>query len=379
MLFKRFFSVVVFFCVISGFALYGADQQRTAQDTLVELERMSRSSRLSFDELRTLNETIARMRESMRKRSRTELEQEYINDLKKVLIDKYNSNEKDRMALFSLVRYLIYMDEAEEALKYFRTSNPSSKDDLQWRMIALEIYIQLGDYARASFFSNEIDGLLSRRNPLNMSKPVAVSQVTAYRLYTPRENKTIKPGDMLTLYIEIDGAKFVESKDSARCSLDFGLELRDQLQNVIDRNDNYGRYDPVYAGKVNDLHATIYYRVPGNLDSGNYVLVINCRDNYAENAKAQVFYPFSVGSTVVVADNEKQKKTAAKAELLKSKLLSGSGKDLLEDLNSFEDLDLDATKKDKKKDTKDLNEDLQKMGLDMKLDRAKRTGDLLNK
>lgn len=378
--------ILIGLMVFGGCLLFAADAGRSAIDSLNELQRLARSGKLSFEELRTVNEAIARTRESMRKKSRTELEEDCIEDLKRVVTQKYESDKSNRIALMELVRFLLYVGDVEKAQEYFSSSKPVSKDDMQWRMLGMQIYLQLGDYAKAGYFVRQLDDLLSKKNPLSVSTPVAVNDVTGYRLYTPRGDKPVKPGEMLTLYIEISGAKFSQNSNGAKCSIDFSIELRDDLQNIIDRNDSYGRYDPVYAGKVNDLHATIYYRVPANLDSGNYVLMIKCKDNFDAVAQAQVFYSFNVGGGVRVSSGLEQKKRQARAELLKRKIQKSSVDDLIGSLGGLDDefdsdLDLLGGKKDKDgKDTKkDVDKSFMERGLDMQLDRAKRMGDLLNK
>lgn len=350
-------------------------RKRSTEDTLAQLERLARSGKLSFEELKAVNETMARLREALRERSRGEEEGYFLKELRTLLTDKADKERANRLAALEAARFLLYAGEADQALKYLMQARPASQEDIEWPLLATRAYLQLGDYARAAIMAERVEGLLKQRSPLLLSVPVAASQVMGYRMFQEETNTRFKPSDMLTLYLEINGAKFINAPGGgARCSLDFGLELRDQLQNVLDLNDNYGKYDPAYNGEVRDLHATIYYRIPASLDPGQYTLVIRCRDEFAKGAEAQVEYVFSIeGARLAVPRNDEQEKDRLRAAQLQQQLQSGKTPDLVDPLADLTDL-LDTGEK-KKEPAKDL----MKHGLEMMLDQSKRAGDLLNK
>lgn len=350
---------------------------RSKEDTLAALERLARSGKLSFEELKAVNETMARLREALRERSRGEDETYHLRELRALLTAKADGERNNRLAALEAARFLLYTGEADQALKYLMQAKPASQEDMEWPLLATRAYLQLGDYARAAIMAERVEGLLKQRSPLLLSIPVAASQVMGYRMFQEEASTRFKPSDMLTLYIEINGAKFISSPGGgARCSLDFGLELRDQLQNVIDLNDNYGKYDPTFNGEVRDLHATIYYRIPANLDPGEYALVIRCRDGFSKGTETQVEYVFKVeGARLAVPQDDEQERARLRAAQLQQKLQSGKSADLADPLADIADL-LEPKDGDKKKEP---TKDLMKQGLDIMLDQSKRAGDLLNK
>lgn len=358
---------------------YGAGARSTTE-ALAGLELLARSGKLSFEELKAVTETMARLREAMRERTRTEEESYLIEKLRTQLINKADSDKNNRLAALEAARFLLYNGDADKSLKYLLQAKPASQEDIEWPLLATRAYMQLGDYSRAAIFSERVENLLRQRNPLLLSNPIAVSQVTAFRLYQKVESNRFKPSDMLTLYIEISGAKFINSPGGgARCSLEFGLELRDQLQNPLDLNENYGKYDPVYVGEVRDLHATIYYRIPANLDPGEYTLIIYCRDEFNSGVKTQTEFVFNVagGTRLPVPQDQAQEKARLRAAKIQQKISQNKAGDLLDSFGTdddYDDLLNDASSK-----KKNVSKELIKNGMEMLLDQSRRAGDLINK
>lgn len=388
------FLTYLLILVFLGFTAYGEEEVRSAgrtlQDTLEGLERLVKVGRLSFEQQRDVNEAIADLRRQMIKKSLSEEEAEYIGRLRELMIEKANAEQKNRQAQLSAARFLLFGCEPDLALRYLSTAKPGSDQDLEWRQLVTAAYIQLGDFKRAASFSGEVDALLKERTPLVLSTPVAVSSVTAYRLYQPRGPSGIKPGENLILYLEVGGAEFKEfKKTDYRCNLEFSLELRDDLQRVVDRNENYGSYNPSYVGAVRDLHATLYYRVPANLAKGKYCLIVAARDVYANTVSEADFY-FQVGATggpVIPKKLQTEKKVDAALYLGKD----GSGMDMMRKLQDtgmeagYPELDDGANTllydyaKKKNLSAEDMQkiEDAKAKGMQMKLERSKANGSLM--
>lgn len=349
-------------------------EARTTADTAADLQRMINSKQLSFEQVRALNETLELLKAAQRSADRTQQKSEAEQTLRRLLLEQADAEQGNRTAAINAARFLLYLGEADAALRYILRARPASADDVEWPLLCTRAYLQLGDFEKAALASARADGLLQGRSQLQLSKPVAVDQVTGYRLYAPAQNKRPAAGDMLTLYVEISGAKFLPVSDGSRCCLDFALELRDELQNVQDSSENYGRYDPVFAGPVRDLNATIYYRLPEKLTPGKYVLIIRCTDTLSGNAVASTEYGFAL---VSAGRPEVPAKVEAKREAIMQQALSGNMDRLNKEYLSDDPLE-DLEKKAKELEGTGQTE-AQKMGLKMKMEQSKRTGGALEK
>ena len=257
--------------------------------------RISRKGNLSFQQIRDLNEAIAQLQSQLQQKSLSQEEHEVAAKLEELVVMRAESEPKNRLAQLTAAKVLSLLGDPVQALGFLRKTSANSSEDIQWPLLASSIYLQLGDYSKAAIYAKAVDQLLGKQTPLSLSVPVQVDQVQAYRLYTPYSGGIPKPGDTLILYIEVNGARFREQRHGMyACNLEFSLELRDELQNVIEKQDNYGRYAPEYNGPIQDLHATIYYRIPPELEGGRYTLIITCTDRYGK-AAADTDFVFDIG------------------------------------------------------------------------------------
>lgn len=373
-----FFCLRVFALTLLSVGFLTAGETRNAADTLSELEKLTKSNKLSYEELRTVRESLENIRAAQKLRDRQTQRKEAEVTLQKLLCEAADASPSDRISNLAAARLLLSQGQADIALKYLTHAQAASTDDIEWPLLCTQAYIQLGDFEKAAIYSAQVDSLLQNRSVLQLSKPILVDEVTGYRLYTPAKSVKIASGDRLTLYVEISGAKFSPAAGGARCTLDFSLELRDAFQNVIDSNENYGRYDPIYNGPVRDLHATIYYRLPDHLDPGRYVLLLRCRDALGQDTKAQTEYTLTIGAAAgrptVPGDTEEAAK--AKAVRYVEQMQSGKLTDLIKeiqdpDANPVKVLDTPAKIKEPT--------EAQKMGQKLLLDQSTRAGDAVSK
>ena len=296
----RRLTAIFIMCIALGFAWTGSAAEpaasgRTLEDTLLGLQKIARQGNLSFQQMRDLNEAIARLQSQMQKKSLSQEEQEVAAKLEELVVLRAESEPNNRLAQLTAAKVLSLLGDPVRALGFLRNTSANSSEDIQWPLLASSIYLQLGDYSKAAVYAKEVDQLLGKQTPLALSVPVQVDQVQAYRLYTPYSGGIPKSGDTLILYIEVAGARFkVQQHGMYACNLEFALELRDELQNVIERQDNYGKYAPEYNGPIADLHATIYYRIPPGLEGGRYTLIITCSDRYGKTL-ADTDFVFEVG------------------------------------------------------------------------------------
>ncbi len=358
-----------------------AGSGRSLEDTLLGLQSLARQKNLNFQQMRDLNEAIARLQSQLQKKSLSDEEKEVAGKLKELITLKAESDPRNRRAQLTAARYFSLFGEPFVALGFLRNTQASSAEDIEWPLLACTIYIQLGDYAKAAIYAGAVDKLLSEQTPLALSEPIHVDQVQAYRLYTPYSGGTPKPGDTLILYIEVDGARFrMQQQGMYGCSLDFSLELRDELQNIIERQDNYGRYAPEYNGPIDDLHATIYYRIPQGLEGGNYTLIITCKDTYGD-ATAETDFVFTLNGKKRLRIPERtaaQVDPLATSELYLQKAKSGDYSDVIDLL----DEDLGELGKDPYNLRELSQQELEQNKLkaaEIMLERSKTQGGLLNK
>lgn len=370
------------FC-LSSYSDENAVSRRSVEDTLQGLQQIVRQGNLSFQQIRDLNEAIARLQVQVQKKSLSQEEQEVAGKLEELVIMKAEAEPKNRIAQLSATKILSLLGDPIKALTFLKNTRANSAEDIEWPLLACMVYLQLGDYSKAGIYASAIDKLLSKQTPLSLSVPVLVDQVQSFRLYTPYSGGALKPGDTLILYIEVDGARFkVQQRGMYACNLEFALELRDELQNVIERQDNYGKYAPEYNGPIQDLHATIYYRIPQGLDGGNYTLIISCTDRYGK-AIADTDFVFDLDGKKrikipVQGMTANSKKNVASPNLLLEKAKSGDFADVMDLLD--DDLgELGKDPYDLKQMSKDEVEKNKLKAAEIMLERSKTQGSLLNK
>lgn len=181
-----------------------------------------------------------------------------------------------RPALRSLALYRLYQNNPEEALKIWRRLGESSPNDLAHQILAAYIELALGEYNAAARHLESAVTLVGTRSGLELSKPIFCDNVAGYRLYVPRQEGGLLPGDNLLLYVEVDGADFHSLPGGEyECRLMFGLKLRNQSGVTLWAEPNYGEYAPVFNGPIRDLHAALTWRVPNDLVPGEYTLLVD--------------------------------------------------------------------------------------------------------
>lgn len=210
-----------------------------------------------------------------------------------------------------LVRYLAFLDDYPAARDLMEKLRPASAADVAWPLGMADISLQLGDERRALAYASQTVSLLQAGAGFALSAPVAVTEVSGYRLYARDPRAAFAPGGDLLLYVEIDGARLQTRGSVWECQLDFGLELLDSAGGVCDKNLEYGRYEQAYAGRVREIHASVNYRVPVGLKAGRYTLRLYCRDRVA-GAAAHADFAFDVsGVAERRADLKQERKVDA--------------------------------------------------------------------
>lgn len=210
-----------------------------------------------------------------------------IEELERVLLERLG-NERSRFAQEMLARWHLFRDHPEKAVAILRDLNVNPETDLTWSALMMYSYIRLGDYRRGDQFFEHLGRLMKKRTALRLSPPILADRVTAFRLYEPRKERVLQPGEMLTLYMEMGGVHFARTGEGQYQSrLLFGIDLRDRMQTSVYSDPDFGTYDPVYRGPIQDMHAVIYFRLPHNLEPGRYTLVISATDRQAEGADAR--------------------------------------------------------------------------------------------
>ncbi len=291
------------------------------------LQELQKRGGLSAAEMTQLQNLFRTLSDNLAKRRGDDPEATLCQELKGVLKDKLAENKDDRTLLLKLGWFYLLKDEPDRALGYFKDAGAASEQDVFHPLIMAYTYLRLGDYRPATEWMKLAETKFGTYTPLRLSTPVLCSQISGYRLYTPLPaTQTISPGDDVLAYIEIDGAAFSKNGTQEACNLQFGLTLRDDLQQTIWSEPSYGTLHDSYQGSIRDLHTMINIHVPNNLVPGRYILLIDCTDQIG-NKTAQTYLAFPVltqgrkGSGSVPqpirpeASQDNDKKTAEKKQL----------------------------------------------------------------
>ncbi len=205
--------------------------------------------------------------------------------LEEILLARVARDQGDRRARDSLALYYLFLDRPQEAVRLYLDMGPAAPQDIFHPLLTAYAYLRLGAYADAGRYLDRLAPLMRERRPLRVSPPVLCKSVTAYRLYEPLSNATLRPGASSLLYIELDGVSFRPTGDGgSACSLTFGLEVRDEMQNLLWERPDYGDYTHAFQGPVRDMHATVIFRVPSDLPPGRYSVFVHCRDRYSNQS-----------------------------------------------------------------------------------------------
>lgn len=200
-------------------------------------------------------------------------------ELLEILRKNVADSEASRHSVESLVMYHLFLDEPDKALKLLKNTGPAGARDLYHPLRLAYTYLRLGDYTNGNAALTKLNLLLADRLPLRLSEPILCDKITAFRVYEPKPRKPHRPGERSFVYVEIAGVEFKKQADgTVGCNLNFGLELRDDLQTVVWSEPDYGAYSPTFQGPVDAVHASITFWLPNNLRDGRYHLVITARE-----------------------------------------------------------------------------------------------------
>ena len=176
-----------------------------------------------------------------------------------------------RAARRALALYYLLLNEPEKAGEQWRQMGRGSERDVSYRLMSAYIELALGEHnaGRASLVAAM--SLLEAGSPLKVSNPVFSQNVAGYRIFQPYRGGPFLPGDDVLLYVEVEGATFVDSPEGgSECALMFGLKLVNDSQATVWAEPNFGEYAPLFNGPIRDLHAALTWKIPNNLEAGRY-------------------------------------------------------------------------------------------------------------
>jgi hypothetical protein len=200
-----------------------------------------------------------------------------------------------RSARRSLAFFHMQRNDPEKARAEWRLMGRGVDHDLPYLIFSgyLDLVLGEGDKGRAA-----LDAALAKINalsPLSVTTPVMCTNIAGYRIFGPRPDEPLLPGEDVLLYVEIDGAEFraLDGVGSG-CSLEFGLRLKDDFQRTLWSEPNFGGYAPVFTGTVRDLHAALSWKVPNSLEAGRYHLQVEVVETWSKR-RAEAVLGFNVG------------------------------------------------------------------------------------
>ncbi len=199
-----------------------------------------------------------------------------------------------RAAQKSLALYYLFLNEPEKALAQWRQMGKTSDYDMSYLLIASYLEFALGEYNTGRRSLETALRLMDSRTGLEVTPPVFCQTIAGYRVYVPRKEGNLLPGEEVLIYVEVEGADFKAVPEGSECRIMFGLQLKDENQATLWAEPNYGEYAPVFAGPVRDLHAALAWRVPNDLAPGRYHLFVEAVED-ASKRRGQNILGFNVG------------------------------------------------------------------------------------
>ncbi|MDR1613059.1 MAG: hypothetical protein LBT97_09805 [Planctomycetota bacterium] len=200
-----------------------------------------------------------------------------------------------RAARRSLAMYYLYLNDPEKARGQWRLMGRGSDHDLPYLIMSGYLDLALGEGDKGKAALETALARLDALSPLSLSAPVFCTNIAGYRIYAPRREDPLLPGEDALLYVEIDGAE-IRALDAAGsgCNLEFGMKLRDDFQRTVWAEPNYGAYSPLFNGTIRDLHAALAWKVPNNLEAGRYHLLVDVVEGWTKR-RAEAVIGFEVG------------------------------------------------------------------------------------
>lgn len=184
-----------------------------------------------------------------------------------------------RPALRTLALYHLYQNNPEQSLRAWRRMGEANPNDLAYQLLSSYLELALGEYNAARLHLDTALRLIDSRTGIELSTPVLCDNIAGYRLYVPRQKKTLLPGDDTLLYIEIEGADFHPVADGDfECRLMFGMRLKNESGTTLWAEKDYGEYAPLFNGPIRDLHTALSWRIPNDLQPGIYTLIVEAEE-----------------------------------------------------------------------------------------------------
>lgn len=241
--------------------------------------------------IRTLLQKAPSQKETSAALSLSDLRGRLLTELQK----RVAASRASRLSRETLAMYQIFLDDPENALETLRKTGPASGRDIYHPLRLAYTYLRLGDYEKGYDALQRVESLLSGHLPLTLTKPVLCESITAYRIYDPRPDLPIRAGERTFVYVEVQGAGFrQQSPDEAACNIQFGLEIRNELQTVVWEEPDYGSWAQTYRGRVSEIHVSVTFRIPNTLQPGRHYLIINAHDRISDR-RGSASLPFDFG------------------------------------------------------------------------------------
>ncbi|MBN1257420.1 MAG: hypothetical protein JXA52_06910 [Planctomycetes bacterium] len=249
------------------------------------LEARSQSQNLASDEKRIIA-TAKKHLEGTKQTPIKKANQEELEErLKQLLRNEVASSPKARQPRMNLALFYLYSNQPEKAIKHLETAGAGSEDDVFWPLLGAYTYLRLGDHKAAAIFLDRARQAASTLMPLQIQRALFCSEFRTLGQYTPRPSEIFKPGESTDIYVNIIGSRFKQlGENKYLVDLSFDIEIRDELQQVVWRQDNYGGFSCEYQHPVHDGFCDIVFIMPETLAPGNYVLMLTCLDRLSERS-----------------------------------------------------------------------------------------------
>ncbi|MBN2712938.1 MAG: hypothetical protein JXR97_10995 [Planctomycetes bacterium] len=241
---------------------------------------------------------------------KTDQEKELYSKMVAMLQKNVGKAKDARSARDALAMFYLFADQPEKAIELLRKNGPASSSDIYHELKLAYTNLRLGDYRESGRNIEKARDIIRTRLPLLLSEPAFCDTITAFRLYTPISKSSFNPGDTGLIYLEIAGSEFkTDATGKASCNLNFGLAIKDEMQEVVWEKADYGQWAQTYQGPLRDLHVSITMRIPNNLPDGKYHIFVTCKDVFSGRTGISSS-DFMVGSSTA----EKTKTTPKKQE-----------------------------------------------------------------
>ncbi|MHC4870888.1 MAG: tetratricopeptide repeat protein [Planctomycetota bacterium] len=223
--------------------------------------------------------------------------------LKNLLREYVAKNHRKRDPRIELAKFYIFEKDPEKALRHLERMGAASDKDIFWPLLTAYCHLELGDFSKASKMLIKVDECLDKFLPLKIKRALFCESIRQHGQYLPLKTIDIKAGKAIWIYLDITGATFSEKgPGQLKLHLNFGIELRDELQRTLWHTDNYSTITPIYQHPVKEVFAGLDYVIPEDLKDGKYTLIITAADKNSDK-KATADIIFQTGN-IVAPDKE---------------------------------------------------------------------------